>query len=105
QGIECRVGGYEVAGDVVIDITSTTTRDFYVATDINRYNDITTIKQEYKKVGTMSGFSNNTWIGDIQIDQETGVYFPKTKGTGDSVGVGDMYYQTDADTTGQREYL
>ena len=37
--------------------------------------------------------SNDCWIGDINIDLETGVDYLKTVGTGDSVGVGDKLYK------------
>ena len=37
--------------------------------------------------------SNDCWIGDIDIDLETGVDYLKTVGTGDSVGVGDRLYK------------
>ena len=37
--------------------------------------------------------SNDCWIGDIDIDLETGVDYLKTVGTGDSVGVGDRLFK------------
>lgn len=48
--------------------------------------------------------SNDCWIGDIDIDLETGVDYLKTVGTGDSVGVGDMIYKGGTGT-GYREAL
>ena len=37
--------------------------------------------------------SSDCWIGDINIDLETGADYLKTVGTGDSVGVGDRLYK------------
>ncbi len=48
--------------------------------------------------------SNDCWIGDIDIDLETGVDYLKTVGTGDSVGVGDRIYKGGTGT-GYREAL
>lgn len=59
----------------------------------------------WKKVATVDLIdSNDCWIGDIDIDLETGVDYLKTVGTGDSVGVGDMIYKGGTGT-GYREAL
>ena len=58
-----------------------------------------------KKVVTVDLIdSNDCWIGDIDIDLETGVDYLKTVGTGDSVGVGDRIYKGGTGT-GYREAL
>lgn len=103
QGIECMVGGYEALGDTVIDITGIGTRDIYVANGIDRYNTIDKIKQYYKKVGSFE-LLNNQIIADILLDND-GCFLIQNAASGTSVGVGDRYYGSDTDTSGQREYL
>ena len=48
--------------------------------------------------------TDDFWIGDIDIDLSTGVIWFKSKGSGDSVGVGDRQYNG-GDGTGWREAL
>ena len=59
----------------------------------------------YTKVGTFDmGNTNDQWIGDLTMDVNTGVFYPRVYGGGDSVGVGDMQYKGGAGT-GLREAL
>lgn len=48
--------------------------------------------------------TDDFWIGDIDIDLSTGVTWFKSKGSGDSVGVGDRQYVSSSGT-GWREAL
>ena len=59
----------------------------------------------YTKVGTFDmGNTNDQWIGDLTMDVNTGVFYPRVYGSGDSVGVGD-YQWKGGDGTGLREAL
>lgn len=106
QGIECMVGGCEVASDEVADITEEAGRDIYIAAAIPRTSNITTIRNTYKKAGSMPRLTGDIWVGDVQIDTETGAFFVKSVGSGDKVGTGDRYYGgNDEGQSGQREHL
>ena len=48
--------------------------------------------------------SNDFWIGDLNVDLETGMTWYKVKGSGDSVGTGDRQY-SGGTGTGWREAL
>lgn len=59
----------------------------------------------YRKVATKdTGDSNDVWIGDVSVDVNTGVFYPRVYGSGDSVGVGDRQYKGEIGT-GLREAL
>ena len=59
----------------------------------------------YKKVGEFTKEdSTDFWIGEVDIDLETGAEVPRTIGSGDSVGTGDRYYFGGAGI-GFREFL
>ena len=50
------------------------------------------------------GNTNDKWFGDLTMDVNTGVFYPRVYGSGDSVGVGD-YQWKGGDSTGLREAL
>ena len=59
----------------------------------------------YTKVGTFDmGNTNDQWIVDLTMDVNTGVFYPRVYGSGDSVGVGDMHWKGGTGT-GLREAL
>ena len=59
----------------------------------------------YTQVGTFDmGNTNDQWIVDLTMDVNTGVFYPRVYGSGDSVGVGD-YQWKGGDGTGLREAL
>lgn len=59
----------------------------------------------YKKVATNDmKTTGDQWIGDIEIDEKTGVIWPRVYGSGDSVGVGDQNWKGGTGT-GMREAL
>ena len=59
----------------------------------------------YKKVATFDmGNTNDQWFGDLKMDVNTGVFYPRVYGGGDSVGVGDYQWKGGAGT-GLREAL
>lgn len=60
---------------------------------------------DWEKVATADfTTSEDCWIGDIDMDLKSGVTWLKTKGSGDSVGIGDRQY-TGSTETGWREAL
>ena len=67
------------------------------------------IRSTYKRVGTITPFggadNNDTPIGDVMIDVETGAWYPYSKASGTSVGVGDYIWTGGKATSGFREYL
>ena len=50
------------------------------------------------------GNTNDQWFGDLTMDVNTGVFYPRVYGGGDSVGVGDIQWKG-GDDTGLREPL
>ena len=59
----------------------------------------------YTKVGTFDmGSTSDQWFGDLTMDVNTGVFYPRVYGNGASVGVGDYQWKGGADT-GLREAL
>ena len=59
----------------------------------------------YKKVATFDmGNTNDQWFGDLTMDVNTGVFYPRVYGSGDSVGVGDNQWKG-GDGIGLREAL
>lgn len=106
QGLEYHVGGYDVASDTVMFFNSDYSKDVYYAPrGVSHTSDDSKIKNTYTKVGTIPnvGSGSDFWIGDIAI--KNGVWYPSTKGSGSSQGVGDMIYAGGTNTSGSREYL
>lgn len=108
QGREYAVGTYIIASDTVMIFQSDYSKDVYVAQKgTTRSTSEGTIKSTYKRVGNIpahpDGKGADYWIGDIAIDIETGAWFPNTKGSGDTQGMGDILYAGGA-SSGYREY-
>lgn len=101
-GIEEGVGAYFVSMNELWNKTTASMVDYYVRPKGVAWS---ATASGWKKVATVDLInSNDCWIGDIDIDLETGVDYLKTAGTGDSVGVGDMLYKGGTGT-GYREAL
>lgn len=107
MGIEFMNGSYEVVGNTAMRINADYSTDFFVAPrGVAHSANTDTIANTYTNTATMSaevGGSTSFWIGDESIDADSGVYLPATRGSGDSVGVGDQCYRSDS--TGWREAL
>lgn len=111
QGIETMVGGYEVMGNAIMDITSSTgTRKPYVINDNSKIiQSVTNIKSTYETSNDIQPTTLNAWnyITEMKLDIENG-YFGITKagvsGSGSAVGFCDGLY-VDSGTSGQREFL
>ena len=90
-GIEEGVGAYFISMNEIWNKTTASMVDYYVRPKgVAR----SATASGWKKVVTVDMIdSNDCWIGDIDIDLETGVDYLKTVGAGDSVGVGDRLYK------------
>lgn len=111
DGIECFVGGYEVAGNVVVDIdTETTNRILYITNDATKLKSaIATVKSGYKKILHEIPLTSGGWkyITKVDIDLENGIAVPTSvgeTGSGSGTGFADGLV-TDNSTSGQRELL
>ena len=92
QGIEYAVGGYFVASDTAYEfVDSAGAKQLRACPDgVAHTNNETTIKANYKAVGTIP--AGDFWVGDIGIDVETCTSWNATKGSGSPVGYGDYNY-------------
>ena len=83
------VGAYYISMNELWNKTSASTVDYYV----RGKSAWSATGTGWTKVVTVDlGSSDDCWIGDINIDLKTGVITLRTKGAGDSVGVGDREY-------------
>ena len=110
QGREYAVGGYIVASDTVALLNADGTRTIYAAEKgVDHSSTDTTIKSTYKIAGTIpvnsSGSVGDFWIGDDGVDADTGAWYPRVQGSGNTQGVGDMYYAGGEADNAIREYL
>lgn len=110
QGREYAVGGYIVASDTVALLNADGTRTIYAAKKgMDHSSTDATIKSTYKIAGTIpvdsSGSVADFWIGDDGFDMDTGAWYPAKQGSGNSQGVGDMYYAGGTSSNTLREYL
>ena len=110
QGREYAVGGYTVASDTVALLNADGTRTVYAAKPgVAHSSSDDTIKSTYKIAGTIpvnsTGSVADYWVGDDGVDTDTGAWYPRVQGSGNTQGVGDRYYAGgEADNT-IREYL
>lgn len=110
QGVEYALGAYIVASDVVLNFKEDYSKDVYVAPRGAAHStNITTIRDTYKLVGNIpassAGDGADWYIGDIDIDNETGTWHPSVEVSGSTQGFCDRIYAGGATTSGQREYL
>lgn len=100
-GIEDGMGAYYISMNELWNKTSATTVDYYARGEATW----SSTGSGWTKVATVDlGNAADQWLGDIDIDLATGVVYPKTFGTGSSVGVGDMIYKGGT-RTGWRQTL
>lgn len=110
QGVEYALGAYIVASDVVMDFQSDYSKKVYVAPrGVAHSTSITTIRSTYKLVGNIPASADGNgsdWnVGDIDIDPETGAWYPSLEVAGSTQGFCDKVYAGGKATSGQREYL
>lgn len=111
QGREYAVGGYMVASDTVMDLQADFTKKVLVAPKgVAHSSSDATIRSTYTEIGTIpaaaAGNNADWWVGDITLDNDTGVWFPAVEGSGSSQGTGDRVYAGGSTaTSGLHEYL
>ena len=111
QGREYAVGAYIVASDTVMDLQADYTKKVLVATKgVAHSSSEATIRSTYTEIGTIpaaaAGENADWWIGDCEINNETGSWYPSAEGSGSSQGCGDGCYAGGSGaTSGMREYL
>ena len=111
QGREYAIGAYIVESDTVMDLQADYTKKVLVAPKgVAHSSSETTIRSTYTEIGTIpaaaAGDNADWWIGDIDINTDSGSWYPKTEGSGSSQGTGDRVYAGGATaTSGMREYL
>lgn len=93
QGREYSVGLQMVASDTVAVLKDDSTRDVYVAPrGTHHTTDESNIKKNYNLIGSIPAQANTSpeyWVGDIEINTDTGAWFPSCQGSGDSQGFAD----------------
>lgn len=112
NGIELSVGGYEVAGNAIMDIVNSSgDREVYYTNDASQLTaTVNTIKSTYKKSDlVIQPASLNGWkyITEYGFDTEDGIEVPTKagqSGSGSTVGYADAL-NVDSGTSGQREFL
>ena len=108
QGREYLLGAYEIASNVIMEFEEDKTTSVYVAPKgATITNDITTIRNNWTKIGTIPTITDNGdfWIGDIGINTSVAGWYPSVVGSSDSQGMGDRCYRGGATATGIREFL
>jgi hypothetical protein len=112
NGIELSVGGYEVAGNAIMNIAdSTGKREVYLTNDSTKLSGTySTITSNFTKLGiAIQPTTLNAWnyITEYGFDLTNGAAVPTQagqSGAGSSVGYADGLY-VDNGTSGQREFL
>lgn len=111
QGREYAVGAYIAASDTVMDLQADYTKKVLVAPKgVAHSSSEATIRSTYTEIGTIpataAGENADWWIGDCEINNETGSWYPSAEGSGSSQGCGDRCYAGGSGaTSGMREYL
>ena len=104
QGLEEGIGAYMVSSNEVMN-KETATKTVFYHKNYGDYHSDNSILTNYKKIGEFKKEdSTDFWIGEVDIDLETGAEVPRTIGSGDSVGTGDRY-SFGGTETGFREHL
>ena len=108
QGREYLLGAYEIASNVIMEFEEDKTTSVYVAPKGSTItNDITTIRSNWTKIGTIPTIADNGdfWTGDIGINTSVAGWYPSVVGSSESQGIGDRCYRGGATATGIREFL
>ena len=111
QGREYAIGAYIVASDTVMDLQADYTKKVLVAPKgVTHSSSEATIRSIYTEIGTIpaAAAADNAdwWVGDIDINMDSGSWYPKTEGSGSSQGTGDKVYAGGATgTSGMQGYL
>lgn len=101
-GIEEGIGAYFISMNELWNKVTGSTVDYYIRPKGVAWS---ATASGWTLVGSADLLTtDDDWIGDIHIDLATGVFWMKTKGSGDAVGVGDRIYKGGTGT-GWREAL
>ncbi|MDO4275869.1 MAG: hypothetical protein Q4D16_19555 [Eubacteriales bacterium] len=105
QGVEDSIGAYMVSSNEVMYKETAEKTIFYAKAGADYTTDLATFQNTWKKIGefTSTG-SADIWIGEINVDLETGAHMIRTIGNGSASGTGDRYY-FGGDSIGLREHL
>lgn len=105
QGVEEGIGAYYVSSNEVMNKETATKTVFYNRNYGDYATALATIQSTWKKTGEFESLdSADVWIGDVDIDLDTGAEVIRTVGTGNKSGTGDKYY-FGGSGTGLREHL
>ena len=107
QGLEEGIGAYMVSGNEIQDKDTATKTVWYNRNGGAYTADEATVKSDWKKVGEFTNPSSDGadfWIGETDIDLETGSETIRTTTTGSTAGTGDRCYWGGTGT-GLREHL
>ena len=103
QGQEYMWGQYVIASDTVMDFQSDYSKNVYMYPMGTKH-----LQNSYSGAALVGNIPNDDgndwWVGDMDFDPASGAAYPKTIGTGDSVGCGDRVY-SGGKNSGTREYL
>lgn len=105
QGAEEGIGAYFVSSNEVMNKETATKTVFYHRNFGDYTTDLASILGNWKKIGDFeSENSSDVWIGDVDIDLDTGAEVIRTAGSENTSGTGDRYY-FGGTGTGLREHL
>lgn len=105
QGVEDGIGAYMVSSNEVMYKETAEKTLFYAKGSADYSSDLATIQKNWKKVGEFTNAgSADIWIGEVNIDLDTGAEVIRTIGSGSVSGTGDRYY-FGGTGTGLREHL
>lgn len=105
QGVEEGIGAYFISANEVMNKETATKTVFYARGSAPYSTDLESIRNSWKEIGSFeSENSADTWIGEIDMDMETGAEVIRTIGSGSNSGAGDKYY-FGSNGTGLREML
>lgn len=93
QGVEDGIGAYFVSSNEVMYKVTATKTIFYHRNFGDYTSDLAAMQKNWKNVGEFeSPNSADVWIGEVNIDLETGAEVIRTIGSGEKSGTGDRYY-------------
>jgi hypothetical protein len=105
QGIEEGIGAWLVSCNEMINKESATVNVFYNKNTGSYTTSIDTVKSTWKECGRLTRTnSDDFWIGDVAIDEETGTEVPVNASNGNGSGTGDRCY-FGGTSTGIQEHL
>lgn len=110
QGVEYQLGTYQVAANTVMVFKSDCSKDVYIREKGTAWSgNENTIKSTYKLVGNIpastDGKGSDWWVGDVEIDEDTGAWWPTVVTDSSDRGMGSRVYSGGTAMSGTRESL